>query len=74
MMGDFIMNYTKTKKTLILKKYLIDGLYIVIGCMIMAIGTALFLLPNQLSSGGFAGISTIIYWDFNPIYIWLLGY
>ncbi len=28
----------------------------------MALGTALFLLPNQLSSGGFAGISTIIYY------------
>ncbi len=65
MMGDFIMNYTKTKKALIFKKYLIDGLYIVIGCMIMAIGTALFLLPNQLSSGGFAGISTIIYYFFH---------
>ena len=31
----------------------------------MAIGTSLFLLPNQLSTGGFAGISTIIYYLFN---------
>lgn len=30
----------------------------------MAIGTSLFLLPNQLSSGGFAGIATIIYYLF----------
>lgn len=30
----------------------------------MAAGTSLFLLPNQLSSGGFAGISTIIYYLF----------
>ena len=28
----------------------------------MALGTSLFLLPNQLSSGGFAGIATIIYY------------
>lgn len=31
----------------------------------MAIGTSLFLLPNQLSSGGFAGIATIIYYLFS---------
>ena len=30
----------------------------------MAMGTSLFLLPNQLSSGGFAGISTILYYLF----------
>ena len=30
----------------------------------MAAGTSLFLLPNQLSSGGFAGIATIIYYLF----------
>lgn len=31
----------------------------------MAIGTSLFLLPNQLSSGGFAGIGTILYYLLN---------
>lgn len=30
-----------------------------------AFGTAEFLLPNQLSSGGFAGIATIVYYLFN---------
>lgn len=33
-----------------------------IGAFIMAIATSLFLLPNQLSSGGFAGIATIFYY------------
>ena len=56
------MDYVKNKKMVILRKYLIDGVYILVGCIIMAIGTALFLLPNQLSSGGFSGISTIIYY------------
>ena len=56
------MDYVKNKKIVILRKYLIDGVYILVGCIIMAIGTALFLLPNQLSSGGFSGISTIIYY------------
>ncbi len=37
---------------------------IVIGCLMAAFGTAEFLLPNQLSSGGFAGIATIVYYLF----------
>lgn len=31
----------------------------------MALGVVLFLLPNQLSSGGFSGISTVLYYFFN---------
>lgn len=34
----------------------------IIGSAIMAFGVASFLLPNQLSSGGFAGIATITYY------------
>lgn len=34
----------------------------IIGALIMAAGVALFLLPNQLSSGGVSGIATIIYY------------
>lgn len=47
-----------------MKKILIDSFYLILGCMIMAIGTSCFLLPNQLSSGGFSGIATIIYYLF----------
>ena len=36
-----------------------------LGSSIMAIGVSLFLLPNQLSSGGFSGIATITYYLFN---------
>lgn len=54
-----------TRRQLILKKILKEGIYIIIGCMLMAAGTSFFLLPSQLSSGGFAGISTIIYYLFN---------
>ena len=54
----------KIKRKLIIKKYSKDFIYIIIGCFIMAMGTSLFLLPNQLSSGGFAGISTIVYYLF----------
>ena len=49
----------------ILKRYSITYLKIIIGTMLMAIGIAQFLLPNQLSSGGFSGIATIGYYLFN---------
>lgn len=37
----------------------------IIGSAIMAIGVSLFLLPNQLSTGGFSGLATISYYLFN---------
>lgn len=37
---------------------------IVVGAFILSVGTDFFLLPNQLSSGGFSGITTIIYYLF----------
>lgn len=37
----------------------------IVGGIISAFGTACFLLPNQLSSGGFSGIATILYFLFN---------
>ena len=58
------MSYTKTKKLLKVKEFLIDMIYLTLGCAIMAIGTAVFLLPNQLSTGGFTGIATIFYYLF----------
>ena len=37
---------------------------LIIGAVFMGMSTANFLLPNQLSTGGFAGISTIVYYLF----------
>ena len=56
------MNYVKTKRNLYIKKYAYELFLLIIGCFIMACGTSLFLLPNQLSSGGFAGFATIAYY------------
>ena len=53
----------------LVKKWLKEIIYIIIGCLIMAIGTSLFLLPNKLSTGGFSGIATITYYLFE----WPLG-
>ena len=44
------------------KKFFIEIIETIVGAIIMAIATSLFLLPNQLSSGGFAGIATILYY------------
>lgn len=43
-------------------KLLIDLLLIIIGTSLMAIGVSVFLLSNKLSSGGFSGIATILYY------------
>lgn len=44
------------------KKMLIELIETIIGSLIMAMGTSLFLLPNEFSSGGFSGIATILYY------------
>lgn len=46
-------------------KFFFEFILITIGCLLAAFGTSEFLLPNQLSSGGFAGIATIIYYLFH---------
>lgn len=48
-----------------LKHIIIELLGTVIGAAIMAFGVASFLLPNQLSSGGVSGITTITYYLLN---------
>ena len=54
---------------LLIKKYSFEVFLIMLGAMTMAIATSLFLLPNQLSSGGFSGIATITYYLFK----WKMG-
>lgn len=57
-MGDFML-----KKKMI--KIITEYMYIVVGTVFMAISTSLILLPNQLSTGGFSGIATILYYLLN---------
>ena len=58
-------NRKRLRYKLLIKKYVFEILLIVLGTIIMSIATALFLLPNQLSTGGFSGIATITYYLFN---------
>lgn len=56
----------KTKREIIKLRYLIvQALQLIVGTAIVAASTSLFLLPNQLSAGGFSGIATITYYLFN---------
>lgn len=51
-------------KNMQLKQFAIQIIETIIGSFIMAIAVSLFLLPNELSSGGFSGIATITYYIF----------
>lgn len=48
-----------------LKKTSLEIVGTILGAFIMAVGVSLFLLPNQLSSGGVSGIATITYYLFH---------
>ena len=55
----------KTKRKIIKIRFKIGQfIQIAFGTAVMAIATSLFLLPNQLSSGGFSGLATITYYLF----------
>lgn len=54
------VNFEPSNKKI--QKLIKEYVLITIGCMIMAGGVSLFLLPNELSTGGFSGIATIIYY------------
>lgn len=56
------MELKKKRNKLRFKKYFFEILQIIIGTFFMAAAVSLFLLPNQLSSGGFTGIATILYY------------
>ena len=56
------MNLKHVEEQFNFKKILTEILVTIIGALIMAIGVAQFLLPNQLSSGGITGAATIMYY------------
>ena len=48
-----------------IRKLIYDLVLILLGCIFASFGTACFLLPCKLSSGGFSGIATIVYYFYN---------
>jgi uncharacterized membrane-anchored protein YitT (DUF2179 family) len=75
------MNRKKTTGVHPKVEVFLEYIYVLIGSAIVAIAFNLFLLPNQIASGGVSGISTILYslfgfepaivqWTFNiPLFI-----
>lgn len=47
-----------------MKKILKEYGLLILGSLVMALGTGLFLLPNKLSTGGFTGLATILFYYF----------
>ena len=45
-----------------IKQLLTEIIGTILGALVMAISVSFFLLPNELSSGGFSGIATILYY------------
>ena len=47
---------------------IVEYVYVIVGAAIIAIGFNVFLLPNQVASGGVSGISTILHglFGWNP--------
>lgn len=63
-MGVF-MKFKQKKRIINAKKILINLIQTLFGTLLMAISVDLFLLPNQLSVGGFSGVGTIGHYLFN---------
>ena len=57
------INHTKSMVNFF-KKHFMAWIYLILGCALMAFSTNQFLLPNQLSTGGFSGLATILYYLF----------
>ena len=45
-----------------IEKFVLECLGTIFGCIIMAFAISLFLVPNELSSGGFSGIATVLHY------------
>ena len=63
-MGVF-MRFKTGRKIIKLRYILVQAIQLIVGTAIIAAATSLFLLPNQLSAGGFSGIATITYYLFH---------
>ena len=59
--GRFVMDDTDKK----VRDFIKECVGTMIGAAVMAFSTSFFLLPNELSSGGFSGIATIVYYLFH---------
>lgn len=57
------MEFSITKK--VLYREIVDYVMITLGCISYGIGWTIFLLPNNISTGGVAGLSSTAFWALN---------
>lgn len=48
------------RRSALIKKWVIDQLYTLVGCFIYAIGIYVFIQPNQIAPGGVSGMSVML--------------
>lgn len=54
--------------------YIKEYIYVIFGTFLMAVSTSLLLVPSQISTGGFSGIGTVIYYYFKfPVGITMIA-
>jgi len=58
------MKFKTLRRTIEFRNVLIQVIQILIGTVIISASITFFLLPNQISTGGFSGVATIIYYLF----------
>lgn len=52
-----------------------DYVLIAFGCLLVAVGLDLFLIPNRITAGGISGVSTILYYLFGlPVGLTMLAF
>lgn len=55
------------------KKNIINYIYIITGCLIVAMSINIFLIPNKITTGGANGVATVIYYLFKiPVSLTIL--
>lgn len=59
------MKFNKKRRLIKVRNFFIDLIQIVVGSAILAFSITSFMLPNKLSTGGFTGIATILYYMLN---------
>lgn len=70
------INHRRRKPTPPVLRTFFNYAYLIVGAFLIAVGFNLFLLPNEIASGGVSGISVIIHslFDIPPAYVqWTLN-
>lgn len=57
-----------------LKKFAVDNVYFVIGCLLYSLGVNIFAIPNKIAQSGITGVAIIINYLFPQCPVGLTGF